>query len=106
MAIERTTTRPFADELPRLLAERGLSLRLVARDVGGFDHAYLSRMLAAKVKPNPEHVAHIAEYLGLADDYFPEVREARTIEAIRGSPTLRDEVYFGRVTPRRARRRR
>lgn len=91
------TTRPFAKELPKLLTERGLTQRALAREVGGFDHAYLSRMLAGKVAANPEHLARISQYLGLPQDFFPEVRQARTINAIRKDPKLRDEIYFGLV---------
>src|SRR4249919_1116338 len=40
----KVTNRPFSDELPRLLKARGMTLRGLARDVGGVDHAYLSRM--------------------------------------------------------------
>lgn len=95
------TKRPFSDELPGLLAERGLSLRVVAREVGGFDHGYLSRMLSGKVAPNPQHVARISDYLGLPDDYFPEVREARTVDAIRQDAELRDRTYSRWVRRRR-----
>lgn len=39
MAAERTQT-PFVDEVPRLLAERGLSIRALARGVGVTDAIY------------------------------------------------------------------
>lgn len=91
------TDSPFAEELPRLLEAQGLTLRALAREVGGLDHAYLSRMIRGQVPTNVEHVRRIARRLGLSDDYFPEVREAAVVAAIRDRPRLRDEVYFGRV---------
>lgn len=91
------TTQPFRTELPRLLEAKGLTLRALARDVGGFDHAYLSRMLHGQVPVNVQHVRKISKQLGLPPDYFPEVREAAVTEAVRKSSKLRDEIYFGRL---------
>ncbi|MBA3364792.1 MAG: hypothetical protein H0U03_03265 [Actinobacteria bacterium] len=68
-------------------------MRGLAREVGGLDHAYLSRMISGIAPVNVDHVHRISKHLGLADDYFPEVREAEVVEAIRGDPELRDEVY-------------
>ena len=93
------TTRPVTEELPRLLASRGLTQRALARELGGFDHAYLSRMLSGKAPPNSDHLARIATYLGLRADFFAEVREARLINAIRANPRLRDELY-SRLPPK------
>ena len=93
MRKRQAATLPFAEELPRLLAERELTLRALAREVGGFDHGYLSRMLAGRTAVNPKHAARISKYLGLPTDYFPEVREARIIDAIRADAALRDAIY-------------
>lgn len=78
-----------------------MSLRALARAVGGIDHAYLSRMLRGQVPVNVGHVRRIARELGLPQDYFAEVREAEVLEAVRRDPKLRDEVYYGRVRTRR-----
>jgi transcriptional regulator with XRE-family HTH domain len=91
------TGRPFSKELPRLLNQRGLTLRALARDVGGIDHAYLSRMVHGQLPVNAQHVRRIARRLDLPDDYFPEVREAAVVDAVRRRPKLRDEIYFERV---------
>jgi transcriptional regulator with XRE-family HTH domain len=96
------TSRPFPKELPDLLHKRGLTLRALARDVGGLDHAYLSRMIHGGLPVNVQHVRRIARHLGLPEDYFPEVREAEVFDAIRRRPRLRDEVYFERIKKRRA----
>jgi transcriptional regulator with XRE-family HTH domain len=101
---EAHTNARFVDELPRLMSERGLTLRALAREVGEFDHAYLSRMLHGHRAINPDHAARIAQYLSLPEDYFPEVREARAIDAIQRDPKLRDEIYFARFAPRARRR--
>jgi hypothetical protein len=50
---------------------------------------------------NPRHVERIALHLGLPYDYFPEVREAAVIAAIRSKPRLRDKIYFEHVRKRR-----
>jgi transcriptional regulator with XRE-family HTH domain len=88
------TNRSFVKELPRLLEEKGVTLRALARDVGGLDHGYLSRMLHGKTPVNVRHAERIARRLGLPGDYFPEVREARVVDAVRTKPRLRDTIYF------------
>jgi transcriptional regulator with XRE-family HTH domain len=97
MARREVTNRPFAEELPRLLAERKITLRALARELGGFDHSYLSRMLRDKTPVNVQHAERIARHLGLAPGYFPEVREAAVIAAVRRDGKLRDTIYFQRV---------
>ena len=96
------TKRSFAEELPRLLDVRGMTLRALAREAGTLDHAYLSRMLSGQLPTNADQVRRIAEVLGLPQDYFPEVREAEVIKAIRRRPKLRDELYFERIKPSRS----
>jgi transcriptional regulator with XRE-family HTH domain len=89
--------RPFGRELPRLLKQRGLTLRALAEAVGGFDHAYLSRMMGGQRSVNTSHLRRIARYLDLPEDYFPEVREKEVVDAVRNRPGLRDEIYFTRL---------
>jgi len=96
----QVTQRPFSEELPVLLKERDESLRSLARAVGGIDHSYLSRMVAGQTAVNPQHASRIAVYLGLPTDYFPEVREAAVIAAIRERPQLRDRIYFKNIRTR------
>ena len=95
------TDAPFPEELPRLLKDRNETLRALARAIGGVDHSYLSRMVNHQAAVNPQHAERIARHFGLPHDYFPEVREAAVIAAIRARPRLRDEVYFDRVRKRR-----
>jgi transcriptional regulator with XRE-family HTH domain len=96
------TNQSFSTELPKILSARGLTLRALAREVGGLDHAYLSRMLSGKSHVNVQHVQRVSKFLGFADDYFPEVREARVVDAIKRNSRLRDEIYLTHV--RRSRR--
>jgi transcriptional regulator with XRE-family HTH domain len=97
MARRQVTNRPFPEELQRLLEERKLTLRALAREVGGLDHSYLSRMISRKTPVNVRHAQRIARHLGLPPDYFSEVREAAVIEAVQAHPRLRDAIYFKHV---------
>jgi len=98
----KVSDAPFRDELPRLLAGRdNESLRSLARALGGVDHAYLSRMVSGKAAVNPQHAERIAVHLGLPTDYFPEVREAAVIAAVKTDPRLRDRIYFSQVRKQR-----
>ena len=88
------STRPFAQELPGLLEEHGLSIRAIAR-AADVDPAHLSRVLrgARGKTPSPSLARRVAEALGLPTDYFPEWREAVIVERIREDPRLRDRIY-------------
>ena len=77
-----------------------MSLRALAREIGGVDHAYLSRMIKGQVPVNVQHARRISRCLGLPEDYFPEVREAEVIAELRRRPKLRDEIYFNRIKKR------
>jgi plasmid maintenance system antidote protein VapI len=96
-----TTTKPLSAELPRILNARGITLRSLAAAVGGIDHAYLSRMINGKAHVNANHIRRISKHLGLPDDYFPEVREAAVVDAIRAHPRLRDNIYADHVKRRK-----
>lgn len=89
------TQRPFVDELPALLRERGMSLRELARQVEVTD-SHLSRLLRGvgyRTRPSKELARRVAVSLGLEPDYFLEYREAVVIEAVRGNRRLREELY-------------
>jgi transcriptional regulator with XRE-family HTH domain len=81
-------------ELPRLLDERHLSIRALAREAGVTD-AHLSRVLrrANYKTPSGDLARRVAVALGLPEDYFPEYREAFVIERVRGDAELRDRLY-------------
>jgi transcriptional regulator with XRE-family HTH domain len=84
----------FRDELPRLLAERGMSLRALEREVG-VTSGHLSRVLRGVdyKTASGDLTRRVAEVLCLQPDYFPEAREAFIVEAIRRNPAVRDRLY-------------
>ena len=86
--------RPFPEELPLLLQERGLSLRSLGERVG-VTGAHLSRVVrrADYKTVSPELAGRVARALGLPIDYFPEYREGYIIERIRSDRRLRDRLY-------------
>src|SRR5437588_9628689 len=88
------TDRPFAKELPRLLKQRGWSVRHLA-EKAKISQPHLSRIISGERKGNvkPETVLAVTRTLGLPDDYFPEIRESRVISAIKGNPSLREKIY-------------
>ncbi|HLX18880.1 MAG TPA: hypothetical protein VKR23_01900 [Gaiellaceae bacterium] len=93
MAGERTN-EPFVEALPRLLAERGLSIRALARQLGVTD-GHLSRVLrqADYKRVSAQLASRTGEALGFGADYFPEAREGYVIGEIRSDPELRDELF-------------
>jgi transcriptional regulator with XRE-family HTH domain len=94
VAHPRRTSSPLADELPRLLREKGLTLRGLAR-VAGVNHSHLSRMIRHDrgQRPSADLAERIAEALDLPRGFFPESREAVVVEEVRRNGDLRDELY-------------
>ena len=88
------TDRPFAEELPRLLEERGLSQRKLAQLID-LNPSHLSRVLrgADKTRPSIDLIRRIAKALHLPAGYFPELREASVIERLKSDPGLRERLY-------------
>lgn len=92
---ERRTEAPFREELPRLLQERGLSIRQLA-GLAEVEPSHLSRLLRGadyRKTPSADLLRRIAVALRLPEDYFPEFREAAVIEAVRLDPQLRERIY-------------
>ena len=88
------TDQPFVEELPRLLEERGYSLRRLAREAG-VDPSHLSRVLrqTGYKTPSGELTGKVAEALGLPSDYFPEYRQAVVLARVRTDTALRERLY-------------
>jgi transcriptional regulator with XRE-family HTH domain len=91
---DRRSMRPFVEEVPRFLAERGMSLRGLAL-AAGVDSGHLSRVLrgAAYKTPSAELTARVAKAFDLPEDYFPEFREALVVRRIQQDEVLREELY-------------
>lgn len=88
------TSKPFVDELPKLLTERGMSLRALGRAAGvGDDH--LSRVLrgARGKRPTPELVRRVEVALDLPEDYFAETRLDFIVRQLGAHPDWLDESY-------------
>ena len=90
------TTRPFTEALPEICERQGVTFRELARTLD-IHHSVIGRMLDGTRPAQPDLIAEISEYLGLAQDYFPEVRLARIVDALIDHPRLRDEIYFNRI---------
>jgi transcriptional regulator with XRE-family HTH domain len=90
----KQTETPFAVELPRLLAERPLSLRAFARQID-VSNSHLSRVVRGVdyKRPSADLVRKVALALGLPPDYFPEFRESFVLERIRSDSKLRNKLY-------------
>jgi transcriptional regulator with XRE-family HTH domain len=90
----RITNERFSDQVPRLLHERGLSIRALARAAGVTD-AHLSRVLRrVNYKTASTDLARrVALALDLPVDYFPEFREGVVIDRVKHDPKLRDRLY-------------
>jgi transcriptional regulator with XRE-family HTH domain len=92
--VKKQSDRPFVEELPDLLAERGLSQRKLAQLVD-LNPSHLSRVLrgADRTRPSTDLIRRIARALDLPAGYFPELREAAVVERLRTDPELRDKLY-------------
>jgi transcriptional regulator with XRE-family HTH domain len=92
--VRRQSDKPFAEELPRLLAERGLSQRKLAQMID-LNPSHLSRVLrgADQTRPSTDLIQRIAKALDLPTGYFPELREAAVIENVKKDARLRDQLY-------------
>lgn len=90
----KRTDHAFVDELPRLLEERRLSLRGLARRTGVTD-AHISRVLRRVnyKTPSGELTRRVALALDLPEDYFPEFRGAFVVDQVRNDPRLRERLY-------------
>jgi len=88
------TQRPFVEEVPRLLAEHGLSLRALAREAE-VSHGFLSRVIRERdyKRASPELARRVAKALGLPEDFFVESREGFIIEQVKQHPRVREELY-------------
>lgn len=90
----RLTTAPLVEEVPRLLAERRMSVSALAQRVG-VTQSFLSKVLrGVKYKGASGDLARrIAIALDLPPDYFPEYRERFVLDRVRADAALRESLY-------------
>lgn len=88
----RRTQESFRDELPRLLADRGMSQRSLAKLVG-VNQSYLTFVLQGRRAPSRRLLDGVAKALDLPTDYFREYREAIVVDRVKADPKLLDRVY-------------
>jgi transcriptional regulator with XRE-family HTH domain len=88
------TDAAFADEVPRLLKERGWSIRRLAVEAG-VERAYLWKVIRRRAykSPSARMAKAVALALGLPPDYFPEYREGVVIGRVKDDPSLRDRIF-------------
>lgn len=83
---------PLTECLSALLAERGMSVRALARRCE-VSPAYVSRLARRQKTPSGDVAARIAVAMGLPRDYFPETRAQLISERLNRDPALRDRIY-------------
>jgi hypothetical protein len=85
---------PFAEAAAELLADLGWSESEAARRIG-LDRSFFRKALRGSdyKRLAPEHIAALSEAAGLSREYFPEVREAAVVDAVRSDPGLRDRLF-------------
>ena len=91
---ERRATEPFAEEVRRLLAERGWSMRRLAREIE-VDPTFISRVLNRRRYKTPtlRLTESVAQAFDLPPAYFAEYRELYLIERIKADPEIRDWLF-------------
>jgi transcriptional regulator with XRE-family HTH domain len=92
MAEKASATRPFGEEVRQLLADRNMTLRSLAAQVG-VDPGFLVRVLQGKQPPSHKVIEGVSEAFGLPPDYFVEARWETLEGMIRPSPLLVATVY-------------
>jgi transcriptional regulator with XRE-family HTH domain len=85
---------PFADVVIRLLQERGMSIRALAREAG-VTASHLSRVLARSdyKTPSVDLMRRVGAVLDVPPETFPEYRQGVLIQRVREDPELRDRLF-------------
>ena len=91
---ERRATEPFAEEVRRLLAERGWSIRRLAQEIE-MDPTFVSRVLNRRRYKTPtlRLTESVAQAFDLPPAYFAEYRELYLIDRIKSDPEVRDWLF-------------
>jgi len=86
--------RPMAECLEALIADRGMSIRELARRAGATP-SHLSRIIRGvdRKRPSGALAESVARALDLPADHFAETRIATILEAVGDEAGLRDRAY-------------
>ncbi len=85
--MEAVSDKPFGDALRVLMAERGLSYRMLADatreiDGKGMTHAHINMLANGHDKPSMRAMRLIATACGVEPDYFAEYRLAAAMRSL------------------------
>jgi transcriptional regulator with XRE-family HTH domain len=99
----KRTNTPFADEVPRLLEQRGWSIRRLAREAG-VERGYLWKVIRRRgyKTPSARLAEAVAAALDLPPDYFPEYPEGLVVERVRRDGRVRDAFFDALAQEKRA----
>ena len=90
-------SEPFGPAVARLMRERGLSYRGLARETG-LSAGYLNHLVqGTRPAPSDEVLERLAAALGVTVDRFTEHRLRRVVEGLAGRPELVDRLYLETV---------
>ena len=88
-----TPSEPFGAAVARLMRERGLSYRGLARETG-LSAGYLNHLVqGTRPTPSDEVLERLATALGVTVDRFTEHRLRRVVDHLAASPELVDRLY-------------
>jgi transcriptional regulator with XRE-family HTH domain len=95
--VSAAPSEPFGSAVARLMRERGLSYRALARETG-LSAGYLNHLVqGTRPAPSDEVLARLAEALGVPVDLFTEHRLRRVGERLAATPALVDRLYLETV---------
>ena len=86
-------SEPFGAAVARLMRERGLSYRGLARETG-LSAGYLNHLVqGTRPTPSDEVMQRVAQALGSDATRFTEFRLRRLVDRLRARPGLVDRLY-------------
>jgi transcriptional regulator with XRE-family HTH domain len=91
--VSAAPSEPFGSAVARLMHERGLSYRALARETG-LSAGYLNHLVqGTRPTPSDEVVQRVADALGVPAEAFTEHRLRRVVERLGTRPDLVDRLY-------------
>jgi transcriptional regulator with XRE-family HTH domain len=91
--VSAAPSEPFGTAVARLMRERGLSYRALARATG-LSAGYLNHLVqGTRPTPGDAVMERVADALGISAEHFSEHRVRRIAERLAARPELVDRVY-------------